>query len=332
RIVAVDGAPFVLKAGASCVAQYDIPADAWYFAANRQPEMPFGVLLEVALQPCGWLAAYVGSALASAVDVSFRNLGGEAVQLEAVGPRSGTLTSTAALTQVSNSGGMIIQHYKLKTECAGRTVYEGTTYFGFFTKQALANQVGLRDAKPYKPTPSEAARAEAFPMPEDGLLAAKPLRMIDAVETYVADGGPTRLGFIQGVKRVDPTEWFFKAHFHQDPVCPGSLGLESLLQLLKVAAVKRWGRPPDASPNFGRLRGVDLAKKHRWSYRGQVLPTDVRVEVSAVVTRVDEADRRLWADGWLIVDGRIIYQMNDFTLRWSSDGFGSTDGARRERP
>ena len=27
--------------------------------------MPFAVLLEVALQPCGWLAAYMGSALTS---------------------------------------------------------------------------------------------------------------------------------------------------------------------------------------------------------------------------------------------------------------------------
>ncbi len=35
----------------------------WYFAANRQATMPFAVLLEIALQPCGWLAAYLGSAL-----------------------------------------------------------------------------------------------------------------------------------------------------------------------------------------------------------------------------------------------------------------------------
>ena len=46
-------------------AEYDVPPDAWYFAADRQARMPFAVLLEVALQPCGWLAAYVGSALTS---------------------------------------------------------------------------------------------------------------------------------------------------------------------------------------------------------------------------------------------------------------------------
>ena len=55
---------------ASVEAEYDVPPDAWYFAADRQARMPFAVLLEVALQPCGWLAAYIGSALTSPSDLS----------------------------------------------------------------------------------------------------------------------------------------------------------------------------------------------------------------------------------------------------------------------
>jgi hypothetical protein len=55
--------------------------------------MPFAVLLETALQPCGWLAAYVGSALTSEIDLSFRNLGGEAQRQELVRPDAGTLTA-----------------------------------------------------------------------------------------------------------------------------------------------------------------------------------------------------------------------------------------------
>ena len=62
RVTAVTGEPFVLKSGTSCECQYDVPADAWYFEANRCEKMPFAVLLEIALQPCGWLAAYCGSA------------------------------------------------------------------------------------------------------------------------------------------------------------------------------------------------------------------------------------------------------------------------------
>ena len=62
-------------------------------------------------------------------------------------PDSGTLTATVEMTNVSNSAGMIIQHYDMRVADSRGDVYAGTTYFGFFSKEALANQVGLRDAK-----------------------------------------------------------------------------------------------------------------------------------------------------------------------------------------
>ncbi|MBI5239956.1 MAG: type I polyketide synthase, partial [Elusimicrobia bacterium] len=66
RITRIEGCEaFKLAAGGVVDAEYDVPKDAWYFKSNGQPTMPFGVLLEIALQPCGWLAAYVGSALSS---------------------------------------------------------------------------------------------------------------------------------------------------------------------------------------------------------------------------------------------------------------------------
>ena len=48
------------RRGRSAVAEYDMPPDAWYFAADRQDRMPFAVLLEAALQPCGWLGRLRG--------------------------------------------------------------------------------------------------------------------------------------------------------------------------------------------------------------------------------------------------------------------------------
>ena len=64
--------------------------------------------------------------------------------------------------------------------------------------------------------------------------------MIDTIDAMLPEGGPRALGFIKGSSRVDPAAWFFRAHFHQDPVWPGSLGLESFLQLLKVFATRQW--------------------------------------------------------------------------------------------
>jgi 3-hydroxymyristoyl/3-hydroxydecanoyl-(acyl carrier protein) dehydratase len=311
RITAVEGEQWVMEAEKIAEAQYDVPPDAWYFAANYDQQMPFSVLLEIVLQPCGWLAAYAGSALTSQIDLSFRNLGGKATQFFPVTPDIGTLTTVVKMTSVSTSGGMIIQHYEYElTTHSGDIVYQGTTYFGFFTKQALAHQIGIRDARPYQPTPEEIERGETFSYPKDAPFPASQLRMVDSIEVFVADGGPHGLGFIRGTKAVDPKEWFFQAHFYQDPVWPGSLGLESFLQLLKVVAVKRWGWHPD-----DQFETMVLNHPHHWTYRGQVIPSDHQVTIQAVITRVDDSHRFLEAAGFLLVDGRVIYHMENFMLR-----------------
>jgi PfaB family protein len=310
RVTALRGEPWQMTAGAMVEAQYDLPGDAWFFAADRQPRMPFSVLLEAALQPCGWLAAYVGSALTSPTDISFRNLGGAAVQHRAVTPDSGVLTCSATMKKVATSGGMIIQEYDFSVADHQGILYEGDTMFGFFSKDALANQVGIRDAKPYQVTAPETERSRSLPYPEQAPFPEKQLRMIDRIEMFIPDGGPQGIGYIRGVKDVDPDEWFFKAHFYEDPVTPGSLGLESFLQLVKFAACERWGWQEG-----NLLEASALGMKHSWLYRGQVVPSNRLVTVEAWITAVDDDQRIMTAAGFLSVDGKTIYQMNDFTVR-----------------
>jgi PfaB family protein len=309
RVTAVGGEPWRMVAGPWAEAQYDVPGDAWYFVAERHNRMPFAVLLEAALQPCGWLAAYVGSALTSPSDISFRNLGGNAVRHRDVTPESGTLTMTAALKKVATSGGMIIQEYAFTVADRHGLLYDGETMFGFFSQEALASQVGIRDAKPHRPTSEEERRGVSLEFPDQAPHPDHQLRMIDRIELFVADGGPAGVGYLRGIKEVDPEEWFFRAHFYQDPVTPGSLGLESFLQLVKFAAVERWGWDQGSV-----LSPAAPGHRHRWLYRGQVVPTNSRVTVEAWITACDDDNRLLTADGLLSVDGRPIYQMNDFTL------------------
>ncbi len=321
--------PFKLAAGAIIQAQYDIPPDAWYFHANTQlqpsalnlqpSEMPFAVLLEIALQPCGWLAAYLGSALVSDTDLKFRNLGGTATQFRPVLPTTGTLTTTIKITNVSNSGGMLIQHFDMAVRCKEGEVYKGTTYFGFFSKDALATQIGIRDAALYQPTSAEIARAASFPYPQSAPFPDAQMRMVDAITHFDPQGGPKNLGFLRGTTTVNPAAWFFKAHFFEDPVWPGSLGLESFIQLLKVAAHHRWANGI-ASRRYAQMRTVDHFQtianneKHSWIYRGQILPTDQKVTIEAVITEINDARHLIRADGFLTVDGRVIYQMKDFAI------------------
>ena len=314
EVTEVTAAPWKMVAGGIATADYLIPSDAWYFASNRQAQMPFAVLLEIPLQVCGWLSAYVGSALTSETDLAYRNLGGSGTLFTEVTPETGLLTSTVKLTKVSHSGGMIIQHFDIETRAGSTVVYRGDTYFGFFLREALLNQIGIREATLYQPSNEELAVAQAFSFPREAPFPDDTLRMIDEVDVYIPNGGPQGLGYIQGSTRVDPTSWFFKAHFHQDPVVPGSLGLESFLQLLKVFAVDRWKNEIDTVDRVAfEPIGIDVA--HRWVYRGQVIPADHLVKTQAVIKAVDDASRTIKADGYLSVDGRVIYQMIDFSVR-----------------
>lgn len=310
RVTRVMGEPWQMKADAAVEAQFDLQPDHWFFDVERQPRMPFCVLLEAALQPCGWLAAYIGSALTTPNDISFRNLGGTAIQHRPVTPDSGTLTCSATLTKVATSGGMIIQEFDFSVADNQGLLYEGQTMFGFFSKEALAQQVGIRDAQPYQPSAAEAERSRSLPFPTTAPFPDSMLRMIDRIDCFVADGGPNGLGYLRGTKQVNPDEWFFKAHFYEDPVTPGSLGLESFLQLVKFAAVERWGWQAGQI-----LSCTALNRKHRWLYRGQVVPTNQTVTVTAWITAVDDQQRLLTASGFLSVDGKLIYQMIDFTVQ-----------------
>lgn len=312
RIVSTDAEPWVMRAGGVIEAEYDVPPDEWYFASNRQPTMPFAVLLEIALQPCGWFSAYMGSPLTSDKDLHYRNLGGTAVQHMPVTPDMGTLATRVRCTGVSSSGGMIIQNFRFDMTSNGRPVYSGDTNFGYFSKVALANQIGIRDAQLYHPTDKEVSVNTEFPYPRRAPYPDDTLRMVDRVDVFDPSGGPNGLGFIRAYIDVDPSLWFFRAHFYQDPVWPGSLGLEAMLQLMKYVAAERWG--VGGAPRF---EAVAVGEPHKWIYRGQVIPGDERVTVQAVVTERDDTRQLVRADGFLAVDGRVIYQMQDFTVRYT---------------
>ena len=327
RVRRIQPRAWELKPAGWIEAEYDVPPDAWYFKADRTPAMPLSILMEAALQPCGWLAAYMGSALRSAKDLRFRNLGGTATLFHEVRPDAGTLTIRSRLTQASEAAEMIIEHYDFEVHQAGQRLYVGSTYFGFFTAEALAQQEGIRraDLTVYHPTPEELQSnrfdelGDYAPLspddphtdPETGLvMPAKAIRMIDRIETYLADGGFKNLGFISGSKQVDAREWFFKAHFYQDPVCPGSLGIESFIQLLKYAARKRW-------PHLIENHRFSLLTEdtHSWVYRGQILPTNRLINVEASISGIEETPvPRMTADGYLQVDGLYIYKMENFGI------------------
>jgi 3-hydroxymyristoyl/3-hydroxydecanoyl-(acyl carrier protein) dehydratase len=327
RITYVEGKPFELKAGGALVGQMDISPHDWFFRANRQTSIPYCVILEYPLQICGWYAAYCGSALAADHKLQFRNLDGNAILHKDLDMNAGTLSARIRFTGNSSSGGMIIQKYDFKVYQNNECVYEGDTVFGFFTEQALSMQVGVRGAKPYEPTAAEKQRAIPYELIQDapitpddmtdngerGLtMPSRCYQMNDRVELFIPDGGPNGLGFVRAVKEVRPDEWFFYAHFYQDPVIPGSLGLEAFIQLMKVTAIHRWGA------EFGkthRFEPIAVGRKHTWAYRGQVVQTNKLVTCDCVIDKIEDDEKVITASGFLKADGKIIYEMKNFAIR-----------------
>ncbi|MFH1136477.1 MAG: beta-ketoacyl synthase N-terminal-like domain-containing protein [Pseudomonadota bacterium] len=308
RVVELKNArAFKLVAGSEALVECDVQPDAWYFKENRGV-MPYAVLLEAALQPCGWLAAYSGAALTRDIDLCFRNLGGAATQTALVVPETGTLQTWVKMTKASASGDVIILHFDFSVRAASGPVYEGNTYFGFFSRAALADQQGLKEARLYHPGPG--GDGASRPFPEGPSYPEGKIRMIDRITHLDPRGGPSGLGFIRGTKAIDPDAWFFKAHFYQDPVWPGSLGIEAFQQLLQVLGGER--RRPGS---LARFESAALNVRHSWVYRGQVVPTNREAAVEAMVTRIDDDQKLLVAAGTLSVDGLAIYQMNDFAVR-----------------
>ena len=292
RISAVSPSPLVFASGATCTAHYDVPADLWCLENGH---LPFCVLLEIGLQPCGWLAAYIGCALQSEHDLSFRNLDGKGKQYLPCPHDIGTLTTEVRLTSLSCSMGMIICHFDFKIHANRGLVYSASTSFGFFTAQALASQVGIRGEK-------ITLQPVVFSLPaKHGKL-----QMIDTIEIFDLRGGERQLGVVQGSKKVDPDSWFFSAHFYQDPVVPGSLGLESVLQLLKLFIQEKWGTDSKA---------ISLVGQHVWKYRGQVLPSNEKMTTRLEIKNINDEKRIITGDALLAVDGLVIYQMIDFALQ-----------------
>ncbi len=353
RVTKTTGKMGGLEVGSTCEVEYDVPVDAWYFRENGRshdaPEhgvMPFAVLLEAALQPCGWLASWSGCALTAKNaeggldELLFRNLDGTADVLCDVTPDFGTIRTTVKLTKLSKTAGMIIvgfdvEMFRRRGDVGDERFYKMETVFGFFPPAAFENQVGVGStaedrawlASPndfYVDLRGESADSRRY---LTGTLRLPPpmMCMLDRVTGFWPTGGKKGLGKWRAEKSVDPREWMFKAHFYQDPVQPGSLGIEAMIQLLQVHMIHRgYGAGFGVqvqNPCFEALGatggpiGADGLKTPpmTWKYRGQVTPKTflVQSEVEIVEERADcvIAEAHLW------VDGKRIYSAKNLVMR-----------------
>lgn len=331
RITELQGEMARMKAGARVTAIYDLEPEAWYFNENVSATMPNCVLMEVALQPCGWLASYTLQRQASDGELLFRNLDGDSVQYREVGRADRTITSVVELLSVSQVGDMIIEKFSVHCSVDGEDLLKVETVFGFFPPAAMVNQKGFDSSA------EDRARLELhsdirielkdyagilFGAHSKARLPSSKLLMLDRITGHWPQGGTAGLGAIRAEKDVNPKDWFFKAHFFQDPVQPGSLGVEAMLQAIQSLMLLEGMDKGIESPRF---EPIDIGGRTQWHYRGQVTPEKNKITVEFEVSERGQDQRGVFVIGQarLWVDNLQIYQAPRIGMRIIRDDSAS---------
>jgi 3-hydroxymyristoyl/3-hydroxydecanoyl-(acyl carrier protein) dehydratase len=315
RVMAIEGEQGEVQVGAALRSEVDVPADAWYLRETAYPTVPYAVLMEMALQPCGFLSSYLGSMLSHPeVEFYFRNLDGEGELLAEPDLRGKTVTNRVELLSSSTVRGIILQQYAFELACEGRPFYRGQSSFGYFTPQALRKQQGLDGGRMTQPWYRREQRnclqvnARPFFLVGDRRrherLASGRLRLLDRAR-ICPDGGTHRNGYVHATVDVQPDDWFFACHFYQDPVMPGSLGVEAVLQALRLFTLEQGLGARLRQPRFAPWIGETL-----WKYRGQVTREKHDVHLEAHVKAIDVqpdvvtvvADANVWENGLRIYE------------------------------
>ena len=279
--------------------------------------------MEIGLQPCGFLSAHLGSTLPYPDEnFYFRNLDGHGKTLRELDLRGQTITNRVKLLSSTAIQGIIIQKFSYELSCNGQPFYAGDAAFGYFQPEALVNQVGLdRGNSPAPKDPSDLAGV-TYDLRLPNLfkarasqpfyhLAGGQLHLLDEVR-IVPGGGKYGQGYVYAHKNVNPRDWFFRAHFRQDPVMPGSLGLEAMLQALQAYALHSGIGSDFHSPQFAHAENHAIV----WKYRGQIVPEnkDMALEMHLVKTETAPGRITLFAKASLWKEALRIYEVNTLAL------------------
>ena len=324
RVTEISGERQNLNPPASITTEFDIKDNAWFIQESNYPGIPLSILMEIALQPCGILSAYLGTSLVIPAENNlFRNLDGNIKFYSTPDLRGKTVTNKAELIKTISSGGLYIQEFRFELSVSGSTFLAGESSFGYFTQGVMDKQSGLDLAeKRLKITGRQGFPEDYISLNSEALLSlgeSQTGRHLDLTDHIwlSKDGGRSGQGVVIGQKSLKGNEWFFKNHFYQDPVMPGSLGIEAIAQgLWAIAADKTRGSWSDYTL-------VDFACEEpvRWKYRGQVTPENrnmyFEVHIKERSKSVSFVELKADADFW-VGDVR-IYSVENISMRFKEN-------------
>ncbi|MFE9097131.1 beta-ketoacyl synthase N-terminal-like domain-containing protein [Streptomyces sp. NPDC007264] len=327
RVMSLKGTRGDLSPGSEMVTEYDSPEDAWYYEQNSFPHMPNAVYMETSLQAAIFLGYYLGATLKNpAEQYSIRNLDGRATLVKDIDLRGKTVRHHSKLLMTSAVQGAVLQNFSYELSADGEVFYTGESLFGYFNEAALANQVGLDNGQYVAPwietEKPDASRVRRIELPADApaftdttgghlRLPGDKFALVDRVD-LVADGGRHGRGYLHGHRAIRPDEWYFDCHFHRDPVMPGSLGVEAVLQAMRLFVLEHNLADGMQRPRFAMATDVETA----WKYRGQILRHDKELFFDVHIKEVRREEGRLLvvADADLWKPGLRIYELTDVAI------------------
>jgi PfaB family protein len=334
RVLKVEGTRGDFSKPSTIFAEYDVPKDAWYYVQNASVAMPYSIMMEIALQPCGLVGAYLGSTLKFPdQDLYLRNLDGEGTYFDLPNGtdfRGKTILNKSVLLSSVALGGVTIQKYTYELSIDGKMIYKGASSFGFFTKAALASQVGLDNSKEVEPwyKVQNLTTKDYFQYKLDSLygkmklfkgeptkphfrLSGDQLTLIDG-GLIVKNGGNFGKGYVYANKAVKTYDWFFTCHFYQDPVMPGSLGVEAIFQAIQTYCIQQKLGASFKNPRFQQLEN----HKTNWKYRGQILLHVKEMQLEVHIKSIEIIDNQLIvkAEAFLWNEKIRIYHITNIAL------------------
>jgi 3-hydroxymyristoyl/3-hydroxydecanoyl-(acyl carrier protein) dehydratase len=230
--------------------------------------------------------------------------------------RDQTLTTHARLLSSTATAGTVIQKFSFAIRCAGKVIYAGESTFGYFSEATMAAQVGLDGGQLSQPwarlnpgIPAQTIDLRRWRGNVSPRLAGGRLGLLDRV-SFLRGGGRTGQGCVVARRPVDPRDWFFPFHFHDDPVMPGSLGVEAVLDALKASALALGLADGLRSPRFLLPAG---ALPTTWRYRGQVTRQHRLMELEVHLGAPERTAEgvSLAGDASVWVDGLRIYEVKN---------------------
>ena len=258
------------------------PADAWYYSENSLPAMPNCVYMESSLQAAILLGYYLGATLSRPTEqYAIRNLGGRRHRVRTSTCAARPSASTRRCCRPVRCSGTVLQNFSLRPLRRRRALLHRRVAVRLLQRRG-PRQPGRPGQRPYvaalagpSTTPrrdahrlrSSAAAAPTRPpavVPSRGHLA-----LVDEVDV-VDGGGRHGAGYLHGVRRDRPDDWFFACHFHRDPVMPGSLGVEAVIQAMQDLRDRRRASPTACTSPASRCPWASV----NWKYRGQILRHD----------------------------------------------------------